>query len=385
MVELHAKVFWQLGFVAAAFLTSASLPANGAMDSGGADHVEPEQYAAWFAEDRAIHYCIERAASFPFQSVDLREQVDSAFTVWLTKLETSGRNRTAPQLATVLIWEPECGDSVDLTFYFGDHHMVHGYYTQSPRVQAVAVPVRRSRAHTWTAGYIYVKSNDLKSNDPSGLYALILHEIGHVFGVGHVPGTIMDANILAALGIRRIDQGTDFIQPLWSEEHKHEIDHQYSILPNTAAANGIGKIIRIIPKFGGSETKTVSVPMDQGPLTLSELLPVEEGLHGMSYDIGFVDWSGHTKVFTPSEIKSPVADHRSIADLVFFAFERDTEQTQLNYAFMVFEKFVAYGRVLSEDGTIQPGVYSKNMNNVQHEIQAFFPSGNRIWLPVLSQ
>jgi hypothetical protein len=153
--------------------------------------LSPEHGAAWFlGEKKPIRYCLEVAKDYGVRPEVLQPMVDESFKIWWHYLEAKRvlEERTRiPRLSTRAEKLPSChGEKPDLIFYFGvtndeiDHYR-SGY--DHPRAFAQRTGLRQGLI--WLA-----RQNELRQ-----LEALLLHEIGHALGNGHVTGTIMDAEL----------------------------------------------------------------------------------------------------------------------------------------------------------------------------------------------
>jgi hypothetical protein len=89
----------------------------------------------------------------------------------------------------------ECDGSEDLRIYAGvSDARVKQDKTAFDSPLGFAQPESYDEKSGWGRGYIWIAPAPELAN-PYALYAVLLHEIGHVFGMSHIAGTIMDAHL----------------------------------------------------------------------------------------------------------------------------------------------------------------------------------------------
>lgn len=218
--------------------TAPPLPVAAGQDRGnGAEDPKPlSDGGAWFlGTEKTIRYCIEVDPGF-FKMSDERRglyenfpellkviqqypatETRSALRKWTKWVQTSGNYYYQKRMLATNFEEVPCDDTVDLKFLFGQN---------TPAIEATRKLKRHPMAFTaetdvnyvdgWRKGYIWISSagsHPIKSQphrffpdwtDPDQLHAILLHEIGHVFGCDHIEGTIMAENI-----VQRIASATD--------------------------------------------------------------------------------------------------------------------------------------------------------------------------------
>jgi hypothetical protein len=182
---------------------SLSLPVGawaGKESSGGVDNLRPSE--AWFlGADRTVKVCYELAPGFGVDPALVPIEIARAFATWADYIGT--RNLTFPTLApaTKVDVRTKCQGGEDLRFYFN---------MSSPEVErekllyedpiALAHRTSYDPATGWGRGFIWFSAGGevapplgWKARD--AFFGVLLHEVGHVLGNGHVPGTIMAADL----------------------------------------------------------------------------------------------------------------------------------------------------------------------------------------------
>lgn len=224
---------------------STSLPATpqapvaAGQDRGnGAEDPKPlSDGGAWFLGiEKTVRYCIEvdpdffdmsperlaRYQKFPDLLKSIHEypivETKLALEKWIQWVQTSGDYYYQKRILTTKFEEVSCDATVDLKFLFGQ---------STPEIEAAKKLKRHPMAFAaetdvnyvngWRKGYVWISRAgshpivDLPSRigpdryfpdwtDPDQLHAILLHELGHVFGSDHVEGTIMDENIVRRIG-----------------------------------------------------------------------------------------------------------------------------------------------------------------------------------------
>lgn len=182
----------------------------GGESSGGADHYQIVR--AWFlSEDphAKIQACYEMHPDFGVENEAVERMIHTSFKTWRDYLNQKKLNFGPTQLriASKINLKSTCTGNEDLKFYLGveNTEVKKGklkYFRPFgfSELQSDTPPVQP----LWGKGYVWIAShmkNEWGSDIPiwpsklESLSALLLHEVGHIFGNGHVDGTVMTGKI----------------------------------------------------------------------------------------------------------------------------------------------------------------------------------------------
>lgn len=180
-----------------------SAPAAGGTDFGGGGDLEEGPKAEhWFSEKPSVSYCIEVASDFGVDETEVRSLVAESLATWEKYIEDKKLPRTVLSIRAV---PTDCETTTDLVFLFG---------ISKPELAEARAHYRNpvAFAHkSGSQGFVWFASKDIAWKDATRLKPLVLHEIGHIYGNAHVPGTIMQSDIalhlneLPVAGLSQID------------------------------------------------------------------------------------------------------------------------------------------------------------------------------------
>lgn len=211
-----------VSLVLIAGLSSSSALAGSESSGGGADdyRIVPAFFRSYLEQNAPVKACFQVSNGFGVENKILEEMVRASFLAWanyikekrLTIVPNWRRIRTTLELSQI------CDGSEELTVYFGvENALVAKYRGQFSKPFGFAQLVqeeeydKRAQAFVWIAPpRSIVPDNSSGSSESIGapasipvwapatqdaLTGLMLHEMGHVFGNGHVDGTVMTEKI----------------------------------------------------------------------------------------------------------------------------------------------------------------------------------------------
>lgn len=212
-------------------LTAASAWAvplrEGGNSSGGGDRRPDDHDSAWFLGNRPIHFCFEYSEDFGIPQRAAEDEVVEAMQQWksyLTDRRFGFSDRPELRLSLEFLYDAKCDEKSDLRIYLG----VRNPAVEAARAGLVNPAFLYSRESYdvvagWGRGFIWFTTQ----SDLGGMYEYTswktrgtlmkaaLHELGHVFGCGHVAGTIMreDIGLHPGSAMPRIDDDRYLLYP----------------------------------------------------------------------------------------------------------------------------------------------------------------------------
>jgi hypothetical protein len=209
--------------------------------SGGSDYFRPTR--AWFRTQdarKAVKVCLDTASDFGVDELELSQMVATAFKTWgdyIKSKKLTVKLGSPVRIASAIEVEKTCSGNEDLKFYFG---------TSDATVTKAAAKYERPFGFAelmsdtqpqapWSAGFVWIapsgsvmpeKSIPNWSVAKASLAALILHEVGHVFGNGHVENTVMTVRLAELLA-----RDTNPATPMASINAYNRIDSVLELIP----------------------------------------------------------------------------------------------------------------------------------------------------------
>ncbi|MFZ3231211.1 MAG: hypothetical protein WA160_13470 [Pseudobdellovibrio sp.] len=182
---------------------------GGGMDSGGEDNRNILFGSAWFLGDQPVRYCIEMASDFGVTKNKAQQDIESAAKIWRAYISQkqvfSGSDKKEGLYpSTTYQYLQACNSSVDLIFYLGINNSVTDEQKKLfENPTAFAHRESFDVVKGWGKGWIWVSSpkgvypgaNFPDWTRTARLHGTFLHELGHVYGNGHVDGTIMEETL----------------------------------------------------------------------------------------------------------------------------------------------------------------------------------------------
>jgi len=178
---------------------------------GGADDFRPAPaFFLAYGNRQTVRICVEPAPEFGVKASELKKMVSTAFEKWAAYIPLKKLDILASDyvIQTQYSLMEKCDGSENLKVYFGtEDETVKTFRNQFTRPFGFAQVVRKqadpnkldSYGIIWIAPTGFVDPKEIipswteKNRDVLG--ALVLHEMGHVFGNQHVHGTVMTGNI----------------------------------------------------------------------------------------------------------------------------------------------------------------------------------------------
>jgi hypothetical protein len=173
----------------------------------GTEDYNPVSDSAWFAGAGPIPYCVEVAGGFDVPRETIDQAIYFAIESWKTYLLAKKVNlfrAPALRINTDFSKLPRCDGREALSFRLGassDETNKHRETLYRPLAMAIRTgydpETGRGKGFIWIAPPSSLDPRHFFPNWNSGfaLKAVLVHELGHVFGVGHVEGTIMKAGL----------------------------------------------------------------------------------------------------------------------------------------------------------------------------------------------
>ena len=232
---------------------SGDLPGlgGGGVDGNGGDVRSPRADSAWFLNlpEHKIVYCMRTAAEFGVSPQVLQTAISHSFSTWFTYIRNKQINRglTAhglyfPRTAVRGSHRPlpaspqaysDCGGGEHIRFEFGtSSDLVKQEQQKYALPAAFGVRVRQradNPAMVADTGMIWLapprdyriedgRVAHLDWQDPLDLPAVLNHEIGQIFGIGYVPGTIMDQDAVRHYLSEKVEASLPGSLPLQREK-----------------------------------------------------------------------------------------------------------------------------------------------------------------------
>lgn len=185
--------------------------------SGGGAGFHNSEDNIWFLGSEPVEYCVQKSAKYPFNNIELKHLVAEALNDWRSFFRSYGMDQKDIQrknrrvdltfhdrmkrgIALNFI-ETDCSDiqkpgdvGERLVFTFGKSNPVIDNYRTVATENALGVAVRQSYNHVnyRTGGFVWIGK---VTHDRNRLKHLLLHELGHVFGMKHDSVFVMDGNM----------------------------------------------------------------------------------------------------------------------------------------------------------------------------------------------
>lgn len=185
-----------VGFIA--ILLFSALVFSGGVVSNPADSTGKPQ--AWFLGTGLINTCIVSANDYPLSKKSLMELTSTAIARWKFFVESKQLIKSWPKGKPFLNFDfkisATCKGNEDVKFYFGEaDNAVKAVQKIFTNPSALSHLESYDQNSGRGKGFIWVAAPTQEASyfvGPAGeIRSLLMHEIGHMLGCGHVSGTIM--------------------------------------------------------------------------------------------------------------------------------------------------------------------------------------------------
>lgn len=181
----------------------------GGSSSIGTDAVDMRTQTAWYYGTKPIVTCFNAAENFGQSEKQIKSTIEASLKTWreyfaLKKIVKEG-GAQSPSVNFKFIGK--CKGDEDLVLFFGTGP-IFGGLQDLKAVQRLNFPAayvnktHMTRDLKWSKGYVRIVSSAYYTPDfpnwgkPGALAAVLTHELGHVLGFAHTPGTIMQAELV---------------------------------------------------------------------------------------------------------------------------------------------------------------------------------------------
>lgn len=189
--------------------------------SGNGGGSRDESDNIWFIGDAPIKYCFSKAKNYPLNGNQIHTLIKKSIDSWISFFDSydltnknlaggyphprlnmlqfpNGENK---RLTTKFTYTNDCSEA-RLQFLFGIENKIIKDYKKFATDHPFGLAVRQKYDHKDYAhsGVVWI---DNFSNDKTEIKHMLLHELGHVFGMKHDSVPVMDENMTQFLGSGR--------------------------------------------------------------------------------------------------------------------------------------------------------------------------------------
>lgn len=347
-------------------ITAITAAAAGGISSGGGEsYLDDDEIQAWFANPpQKIDTCLKVGKDFGLSSGKAEALVNKSIGIWQKYFKDKDVYSWHPNLGFSREFDlrTQCQGNESLTIYLG---------VSTPEIEKekakMNLPVAMAKQQSydtskhWGKGFIWVAKANLydnngytypKWNEEERFVAIMLHELGHVFGTPHVEGTIMTERIVSLIRQNMVDYRLP--QVLQS------VDHNRELLPCKACPWSFREEIRVYQDSQGVDGLT-----PEGQIYKKLLGQIPNKFYDWTVSLA---WTGETEQYVlafhpkatpqqPVEFVVDVKNVRKVNDSQVFKYQFGWE---MNYG------HIAYGFI------------NANGNNVPVMIEYNLPQDNLI-------
>lgn len=181
--------------------------AHGGMTSSGGDNKNLAWESAWFLGEAPVSYCIEVAPTEKLTADQAKRDFESVVTTWKKYFieRTSGRDKQ--YFLNFNFQFESCRPTTLLKLYVGgDNAEITKAKALYQNPYSIAYRSEYDMKSAMGKGFIwFAPKGSVFPNGfpdwslPYTFHGMLLHEMGHVFGCGHVADTIMDEDLISKL------------------------------------------------------------------------------------------------------------------------------------------------------------------------------------------
>lgn len=184
-------------------LIQATFASSGnGITSSGLEKYSPYGYFAWFLGNTKVPVCLEVDKNFPIEKNVLKKLIVGHVDRWQKKYEEVTVFESIPKKARINFnfeFQEECSNETRLQFIFGiENEFIQNLKSVHKSPRGFATLLEFDIEKYLGKGIIWIEGpkNNGELFSPITADATLLHELGHVFGVPHIEGTIMTSNDL---------------------------------------------------------------------------------------------------------------------------------------------------------------------------------------------
>ncbi|MES2769004.1 MAG: hypothetical protein V4596_07655 [Bdellovibrionota bacterium] len=193
---------------------------EGGERGNGADYHYIGENNPWFVDlhkngNKVIKYCVELSPTFDFSHDQIKQLIEKSFNTWENYFKEKDLNEPA-LLVTKNKKLNSCDGTEDIAFYFGiKDERVKKYEYKFNESLGYSVRTENNNSDIWSKGFIWIASpGSIKPDYPNedlfypdwtlgnNLQGILIHELGHVYGISHAPGTIMSDDFFKLIDLR---------------------------------------------------------------------------------------------------------------------------------------------------------------------------------------
>ncbi len=182
------------------------LYSQGGEKDNGAEIIEEGKNTAWFTSPlNPIISCVEVAPDFGVPDAEIERALQEVWSDWGRYFRERAIPGGIEQVAFSYKRGSKCEGDEDIALYLGVRNkVVTEAMKKFDRPVGFAYRVSADFKKGWSQGFIWIASHGEYTKGRSAypdwrakynLKGLLMHELGHVYGVGHVPLTIMDERV----------------------------------------------------------------------------------------------------------------------------------------------------------------------------------------------